>query len=152
VSGGWWIVGVGALVVAWAIALDVRLDTDRRLARWWVRWAGRRGGWAGPLSLLLSFAGLLGYGVLAMIGNALGESLGDPLWALAVSLPAMLAYVPFNFATMPTQYGGYRSWRQDLTHAGADIRLQRAIAWWAGPPSLVGMIAMIATLFTIFLP
>jgi len=151
-SGGWWIVVVGGLVIAWALALDVRLDTDRRLAGWWVQWAIRRGGWAGPLSFLLSLACLLVYSVLAMVGDALGDSLDEPLWALAISLPAMLAYVPFNFATMPTQYGGYRSWRNDLADAGANTRLQRAIAWSAGPVSLFGMIAMIATLFTIFLP
>ena len=151
-SGGWWIVVVGGVVVAWALALDARSGTDRRLARWWVRWAARRGGWAGPLSLLLSLSVLLAFSVLAVVGDALGDSLDDPLWALAISLPAMLAYVPFNFATMPTQYGGYRSWRNDLADAGAHTRLQRAIAWWAGPPSLIGMIAMIATLFTIFLP
>ncbi len=151
-SGGWWIVVVGGLVVAWAVALDVRLDSDRRLARWWVRWAAQRGAWAGPLSLLLSLALLVAFSLLAMVGDALGDSLDEPLWALAISLPAMLAYVPFNVATTPTQYGGYRSWRNDLADAGADPRLQRAIAWWAGPASLVGMIAMIATLFTIFLP
>ena len=95
---------------------------------------------------------MLAFSLLAVVGDGLGDSLDDPLWALAISLPAMLAYVPFNFATMPTQYGGYRSWRNDLADAGANTRLQRAIAWWAGPPSLIGMIAMIATLFTIFLP
>jgi hypothetical protein len=53
---------------------------------------------------------------------------------------------------MPAHYDGYRSWRNDLADAGANTRLQRAIAWWAGPPSFIGMIAMIASLFTIFLP
>jgi len=152
VSGGWWIVIVGGLVIAWAIVLDIRLHTDRRLARWWVRWAAGRGGWAGPLSLLVSLGCLLAYSVLALIGNGLGKSLGDPQWALAVSLPAMLAYVPFNFATTPTQGGAYRSWRSDLADAGADPRLQRAIAWWAGPPSLLGLIAMVASLVTTLSP
>ena len=151
-SGGWWIVVVGGLVIAWAIALDIRFDSDRRLAGWWVRWASRRGGWAGPLSALLSLGCVLAFALLAIMGDTLGESLDDPLWALVVSLPAMLAYVPFNFATMPAHYDGYRSWRDDLADVGANTRLQRAIAWWAGPPSLIGMIAMIATLFTIFLP
>ena len=64
----------------------------------------------------------------------------------------MLAYAPFTCVPMPTQYGGYRSWRSDLADAGADARLQRAIAWWAGPTSLLGTTAMVATLFTIFLP
>ena len=151
-SGGWWIVVVGGLVIAWAIALDIRFDTDRRLAGWWVRWASRRGGWAGPLSALLSLGCVLAFSLLAIIGDNLGESLDDPRWALAVSLPAMLAYVPFNFATTPTQGGAYRSWRSDLADAGADARLQRAIAWWAGPPSLVGLIAMIASLITTLAP
>ena len=120
------------------IALDVRCDTDRRLARWWVRWASRRGGWAGPLSFLLSLGCCWRSPCSPWSATPSGDSLDDPHWALAVSLPAMLAYVPFNFATMPTQGGAYRSWRSDLADAGADARLQRAIAWWAGPPSLVG--------------
>jgi hypothetical protein len=151
-SEGWWIVVVGGFVIVWAIALDVRLGTDRRLAGWWVRWAARRGGWAGPLSALLSLGCVLVFAVLAILGDNLGESLDDPRWALVVSLPAMLAYVPFNFATTPTQGGAYRSWRSDLADAGADPPLQRAIAWWAGPPSLAGMVAMIASLVTSFVP
>ena len=117
-----------------------------------MRWASCRGAWAGPLSLLVSIADVLAYALLAAVGDGLGESLDDPHWAAAISLPAMWPTRPSPSSPMPTQYGGYRSWRNDLADAGANTRLQRAIAWSAGPVSLFGMIAMIATLFTIFLP
>ena len=150
-GGGWWILVIGGLVVGWAIYLDIRHDTDKRLARWWVPRARRQGRWAGPLSFLMSLGLLAAYATVALVGASIASAAGDKRWALLTALPAMLAYVPFNFATMPTQYGSYGSWRKDLAAAGAEPRLQRAIAWWAGPPSLLGMVAMVATLLPIFL-
>lgn len=150
-SDGWWLVITGGAVVGWAIFLDVVYDTDARLARWWVRRARRQGSRAGVMSLLTSLAALLGYVVLALFAAGVASAAGDRHWALLIALPAMLAYVPFNFATMPAQYGGYAHWRRDLAAAGADPRLQRAIAWWAGPASFLGMVAMVSTLLPIFL-
>jgi len=148
---GWWAVAVvGAGIFGWAVYLDVRHDSDRRLANWWVSRARAWGEWVGPCSLLISAAILAGYGLLALLGNVLSTELGDPRWALLVTIPAMLAYAPFVFATAPVDPSGYRSWRSELDSAGAESREQRQIAWWAGPPSLLGMILMIATLSEIF--
>lgn len=150
VDGPWGIVLVGGLVLGWTLYLDLRHDHDARLARRWVHRARPQGRWAGPVAFAGSLALLLGYVVLALLGSALGSAAGDRRWALVVALPAMLAYAPFVLATMPVQYGGYRSWRRELAEAGADRRLQRAIAWWAGPPSLLGLVAMVATLIPLF--
>ena len=150
-SDGWWIGIIGAGLIGWAILLDVRYGSELRLARWWVPRARRMGRWAGPVAFVGSCAALAGYAVLAVLGGSLASAAGDSHWALVVALPAMLGYAPFVFATMPTRFRGYDAWRSHLAAAGAVPRLQRAIAWWAGPPSLLGLIAMIATLAAIFL-
>jgi len=151
VLGGWWAVAlVGGGILGWAIYLDVRHDSDGRLATWWVTRARDWGEFVGPCSLIISTGILACYGFLALLGNLLAQELGDPRWALLVAIPAMLAYAPFAFATAPVDPSGYRHWRSDLKSAGADTREQRRIACWAGPPSLVGMMSMIATLASIF--
>jgi hypothetical protein len=149
-SGWWAVAAAGAGIFGWAAYLDVRHDADRRLATWWVSRARAWGGWVGPCSLVISAGILAVYGLLALLGKVLAKGLGDPRWALLVAIPAMLAYAPFAFATAPVDPSCYSSWRSDLESAGADSREQRRIAWWAGPPSFVGMILMIATLASIF--
>jgi hypothetical protein len=150
-SGGWWIAVIGGALLLVPLALDVRWGTEARLARWWVSWARHQGSPA-LWSFLLSLGALAAYSACALVGAALGKAAGDPLWALVPALPAMVAYAPFVFATMPVQYGGYRAWRQELARAGAEPALQRRIAWPAGIPSFLGMMAVIVTLFPIFLP
>lgn len=148
---GWWaVVVVGAVVFAWTVYLDVQHDAEARLARWWVSRARGWGRWAGPWSSLVSFAAFVGYGALALVGDAVGSELQDPRWALVVTGPALLAYAPFVVATSPVDPSGYRSWRTTLESAGADPREQRRIAWWGGPPSLVGMIIAVLTLVSMF--
>ena len=147
---GWWIAIIGGGVLAWAALLDVRHRTGDRLARLWVPRAKRHDRWAGPLAFLASCGALLGYLGATSLGAALRSVLGDDRWTLVVALPAMLLYGPFVFETMPSKVSGYRDWREALRRAGADKKLERAIAWWAGPPSVGGLIAMIATLFPIF--
>ena len=149
-SGGWWAAIVGGALLVWPLAVDLRWDSDARLARWWVSWARRRSVPA-LRSFLLSAGTLALYVAFALAGAAVAEAAGDRRWALVPALPAMLAYLPFVFATMPTQAGAYASWRADLAKAGADPALQRRIAWPAGIPSLCGLSAVIATLFPIFL-
>ena len=150
---GWWAVGVvGAGVFAWVVYLDVRHHSDSRLASWWVSRARDWGAWVGPCSFLVSVVALGGYVLAAWLGHVLTTPLGDPAWALALSLPAMLVYAPFVFATAPVDPSGYSAWRSELGDAGAGAGEQRRIAWWAGPPSLAGMIAMIATLASVFVP
>jgi hypothetical protein len=70
------------------------------------------------MSLLTSLTALLGYLVLALLAAGVASAAGDRHWALLVAVSAMLAYVPFNFATIPLQYGGHGSWRRDLAAAG----------------------------------
>ena len=106
----------------------------------------------GPLSFLLSAGALAGFGSLAWAADAVAERAGSPLWALVATTPAILAYAPFSLATAPTQYGGYLDWRRAAREAGADVRQQRAIAWWAGPPSLMGFVAVAAALASAFVP
>ena len=149
--GGWWAFWVAvAALFAWAVHVDVRHGFDERLARWW--WARARdwGQATGPLSFLLSTVALACFGGLAWAADGLADRAGDPLWALVATTPAMLAYAPFVLATAPTQYGGYVDWRQALASAGADVRQQRAIAWCAGPPSLMGYLAVSAALWSAF--
>ena len=150
-SGGWWIALVSVGVLAWAIAIDIRYKTGERLARWWVTAVRRRSGSAAMWSFLISTAAVTGYLVLAAVAAALADLLGNEKWALLVVLPAMLAYAPFVFETMPANTSGYEQWREYLAASGADRKLQRAIAWSAGLPSLLGLTAMIVTLFPIFL-
>ena len=150
-SGGWWVVLVGVSVFAWSLYLDLRHDADDRLAGWWVARARRQGGWAGPLALLTSLAALAGFCLLGFVAVVAADVGGDPLWALVVLYPTLLAYGPFMFATAPTDPGLYRAWRDSLERAGADRAEQRAIAWWAGPPSLAGLVLAIVSLFAVFL-
>jgi len=149
-SGGWWAAILGGALLVWPLVVDLRWDSDARLARWWVSWARRRNVPA-LRSFLLSLGTLAMYAAFALAGAWVARATGNRHWALVPALPAMLAYLPFVFATMPTQYGAYASWRADLARAGADPALQRRIAWPAGIPSLVGLIVVIATLFPIFL-
>ena len=150
-GGGWWVLLVGGSLVAWSVYLDLRHDTDRRLARWWVARARRQGGWTGPLALLTSLAALAAFCLLGFASMVAADLGGDPRWALVVLYPALLVYGPFVFATAPTDPGLYRAWRDSLEEAGADAHLQRAIAWWAGPPSLVGLVLAVVSLFPVFL-
>ena len=148
---GWWMVAaVGAVVFGWGLYLGVRHDSDRRLAEWWVSRTAEWGPATGPCSLIMSVAALVGYSVLAVLGHVLSRHLGASYWALLVSGPAMLAYAPFVLATAPVDLQGYHWWRSDLGAAGADAQEQRRIAWWAGPPSLLGIFAIFVTLETIF--
>lgn len=147
----------GVAVMAWALYLDVRHHSDARLAAWWLVRARRVearsvGPDPGPDAFLVSTGALVAFSALAWAADRAADELGDPLWALVVTLPGMLAYAPFVLATMPTQGGGYTSWRRELAAAGADTREQRAIAWCAGPSSLAGMMAMLVSLFTTFVP
>jgi hypothetical protein len=151
--GGWpafWVAAVA--LFAWAVYADVRLGSEDRLARWWLARVEAWGPATGPLSFVLSAAALGGFGLLAYAGHAVAEHLGNPLWALVATGPAMLVYVPFSFATAPAQYRGYLDWRFALAHAGADARLQRTIAWCAGPPSLLGIGAVTLALASAFVP
>ena len=136
----------GLALVGWVVLLDVVVDAERRLARWWVPRAGRRGAWAGPWSFAVSLAALAGYGLLVALGDAVGRAAGSPAWALVVLVPALLAYAPLAVATAPLTPGLYTRWRGELRAAGADPRQQRRIAWWAGPPSLFGVGALALTL------
>lgn len=150
-TGGWWVFGIGAAVLGWSVYVDARHRWVERLASRWVSRTRDAGRWVGPCSLAASAVALAGYAALAWMGNVLATSLGDPRWALVVSVPALLAYGPFVFATVPHQTSGYASWRSELRAAGADERHERRIAWWAGPPSLLGIVLMIITLVSIFL-
>ena len=143
--------GIGAAVLGWSAYLDARHQCVERLASWWVSVTKDRGRWIGPWSLATSAVALTAYAALARIGHALARNLEDPRWALVVTVPALLAYGPFVFATVPHSTSGYVSWRSELRAAGADERHQRRIAWWAGPPSLLGVVLMIATLCSVFL-
>lgn len=141
----------GIALFAWSVLLDVRYGFDDRLAARWVRLTGRLGRGAAPVSFAIALAALVGFAVLAGIGAGLGGSWGDPLWSLLVTGPAALAYTPFVMATMPSAGGSYASWRGSLAAAGAAPGLQRAIAWSAGPPSLVGLVTLIAVCYSIFI-
>lgn len=132
-------------VFGWCILLDVRYGSEQRLATWWITQAQRWGGWTGPLSFLVSAAALTLYCLLAYVLVALAAAFDHPLVTLLCALPAMLLYAPFALATMPSKYTSYSSWRAGLRSAGADKRDQRRIAWWAGPPSLLGLGALVLT-------
>lgn len=149
-NGGWWVLGIGSGLLGWAAYLDLRHAMSERLARRWVAVAREQGRWAGPAAFAISLSLLLAYVVVALVGAAIASSFGESAWALVTVLPALAAYAPFVWSTTPTKTG-YWSWRDDLRLAGADPRLQRAIAWWAGPPSLLGLCASIGSLFAIFL-
>ncbi|WP_110181104.1 hypothetical protein [Nocardioides solisilvae] len=138
---GWWLALLGGSAIAWAMLLDVRWRTYARLARWWVGWAQRRGRAAGPLSLLLSLGALGAYSAVVLLVLGAAREEGGGWWALAACWVATLAYAPFLCATCPQQ-SGYWAWRADLADAGADRRLQRRIAWWAGPPTVAGVMVV----------
>ena len=148
----WW--GVGACVAAflWTAYLDVRHDSERRLAEWWVTRTRTLGGLTGPVSFLVSTSALVSFSVAAWTAVRAAGAAGHHLWALAVIGPAVLVYAPVAMATAPTQAGAYRPWRAELSAAGADPRQQRAIAWWAGPPSLLGVIAIAIALWSALVP
>lgn len=145
----------GAAVLAWSLYLDIRHGSDARLAAWWVARVRRVdarsiGPGRGPDAFLVSTGLVVCFSALAWAAYGAADQLGDPRWALVAVVPAMLAYAPFVLATMPTQSSAYWSWRQELASAGASPAEQRAIAWWAGPPSLAGLMAMLISLFTAF--
>ncbi len=145
---GFWFVFLA--LFAWAVYVDVRHGFDERLARWWLARARDWGAATGPVSFVLSAVALAGFGLLAVVADGAAERAGNPLWALVATVPAMLAYAPFTLATAPTQFGGYLDWRRALEAAGADAGQQRAIAWWAGPPSLMGFVAVAAAVASAF--
>jgi hypothetical protein len=148
---GWVYVGiVAAGLFGWALLLDDRLDSEHRLAAWWVDGARGLGPAAGPVSFIRSTLLLAIYAGVAWLGDLMAAGLGHPLWALLVSGPAMLAYAPVVLAMAPFEGTAYTSWRSHLAAAGADPGLQRAIAWWAGPPALGGFLAVLFTLSTVF--
>lgn len=93
---------------------------------------------------------MLGYVLLLAPGAVITAELGHPAWAICFVLPQTLAYLPFMMATIPSRTG-YYAWRHDLAAAGATVRQQRQIAWWAGPPSLIGMITMISAVMALVL-
>ena len=140
----------GAVLIGWALVLDERLGSEHRIAAWWVAGVEGLGFAAGPISFIRSAILLAIYSTVAWLGDLLAEALDDPLWALLVSGPAMLAYAPVVLAMAPFEGTAYTPWRSRLAAAGADARQQRAIAWWAGPPALVGFGAVMFTLITVF--
>jgi hypothetical protein len=148
-SDGWWLVVIGAGVLAWSVVLDVRLHIGDRLARWWVPRAERRGRWAGPAAFVISSVPLVAYLVMALVGAGIASAAGDERMALVTVVPAIALYAPYAFETMPARGSGYASWREALRAAGARAGLDRTIAWWAGPPSLLGMVAMCVTMLPI---
>ena len=149
-SGGWWGGLVAIALLGWTFLVDLLWGFDGRLARWWMARARDEGRWTGPVAFIRSAVLLGAYTVVALLGHRVGVALGDPRWALVLSGPAMLAYAPVVVAMAPTQGGAYASLREELASAGADAHQQRAIAWWAGPPALLGLGAIVATLVTVF--
>ena len=140
----------GAVLIGWALLLDERLGSEHRIAAWWVASVEGLGFAAGPVSFIRSTVLLAIYSTVAWSGDLLAAALDHPLWALVVSGPAMLAYAPVVLAMAPFEGTAYAPWRSRLAAAGADARQQRAIAWWAGPPALVGFGAVMFTLITVF--
>lgn len=120
------------------------------MAAWWVAGVDGLGFAAGPVSFIRSTILLAIYSTVAWLGHLLATALDHPLWALIVSGPAMLAYAPVVLAMAPFEGTAYTPWRSQLAAAGADARQQRAIAWWAGLPALVGFGAVMFTLITVF--
>jgi len=149
-SDGWLLLTIGAGLFGWTIFLDVKYKLDKRLAAWWVAQARRRGRATGLFAFGLSAAAMVGYVLLLVPGALLTAELGHLAWAICFVLPQTLAYMPFMVATIPS-HTGYYAWRHDLAAAGATARQQRQITWWAGPPSLIGMIAMISAAMALVL-
>lgn len=149
-SGWFFVLVVGGGLIAWSMLLDARVDSERRIATWWVHSARGLGVWAGPVSFVRSTVLLALYSAVARSGDLLAERLGDPLWALLVSGPAMLAYAPVVMAMTPFDVVNVGMWRSRLAAVGATPREQRAIAWWAGVPALAGFMAIMLTLVSVF--
>lgn len=150
-DGGWvFVLVIGAGLIAWSMFLDAWLDSERRIATWWVRSVRGLGAWAGPVSFVRSTVLLALYSAVAWLGDLLAGRLGDPLWALVVSGPAMVAYAPVVLAMTPFDVVNVQMWRSQLSAVGAEPREQRAIAWWAGVPALAGFMAIMLTLVTVF--
>jgi hypothetical protein len=150
VDGWWGVAVVGLVLFGWTFYLDDRHHFEKRLATWWLARARRNVGRAGVDAFLVSAGLLLCFSVLAWAAHRMATGLDTPLLSLAVTGPAMLAYAPFVLATMPTQAGAYWAWRQELAMVGAEPTEQRAIAWWAGPPSLAGLMAILLALVSAF--
>lgn len=93
---------------------------------------------AGPWAAATSTGAALACGAAALVSLRLAESSHSRPWGLAIILSVSIVYVPYALTTCPSRYGGYTQWRRALHLAGAEPRLQRAIAWWAGPPSVAG--------------
>ncbi|NYE38293.1 hypothetical protein F4692_003441 [Nocardioides cavernae] len=149
-SGWGYVLLVGGALIVWSLALDASLGSERRIAVWWVRSVRRLGAWAGPVSFLRSTVLLALYAIVAWLGDLLAGRLGDPLWALVVSGPAMVAYAPVVLAMTPFDVVDVQLWRSQLSAVGAEAREQRAVAWWAGLPALAGFMAIMLTLMSIF--
>lgn len=149
-SDAWWLIIIGALLCGWWIFLNVKFNLDERLAAWWVSQARRRGRATGLFSFGVSTGAMLGYVLLLVVGALLTAKLGHLAWAIGLVLPQTLVYMPFMMATIPTQ-SGLVAWRHDLAAAGATAKQERQIAWWAGPPSLIGLVAMISTALALVL-
>ncbi|MFT3945253.1 MAG: hypothetical protein QM705_15725 [Ancrocorticia sp.] len=132
-------------IFGWCILFDVRYGSEQRLATWWVARARRWGSWTGLLSFLFSTAALVLYCLLAFGLGSLAAPFDRPLVTLLLTVPAMLLYAPLTFAVIPTEYGSYSSWQEKLRSAGAGKVEQRRIAWWAGPPSILGLGALALT-------
>jgi hypothetical protein len=145
-----WVAVAGVVLIGWALLLDARFGSEHRIAAWWVDGVQGLGLAAGPVSFIRSALLLAIYSTLAWLGDLLAGALEHPLWALLVSGPAMLAYAPVVLAMAPFEGTAYTPWRSHLAAAGADTRQQRAIAWWAGPPALVGFGVVMFTLITVF--
>jgi len=147
-----WIPLLGMIGVSiFAILIAGFVGFDKRLASWWVARARRLGRLTGPFSFAVSAAAMLCFSILLGIGMVWTERLGHWLWASCFMLPQTLVYAPFMFITMPAQQG-YWTWRGDLEVAGASKKQQRQIAWWAGIPSLVGLVVALGFWMPMFFP
>ncbi len=153
-EAAWWvtplIIGIGALV--WSVFLDIRYSVDRRLADLWLAKIRTLGAWAGPFSFLISATALIAFCLLVVAGFLLGQHFGSPYWSLITTIPGIMAYVPFLMATVPAKFSAYSRWRSELRSSGAVPKEQRSIAWWAGPPSILGIVALTISTFWMFNP
>lgn len=148
-SGGWWTIIAMVGVLIFTVCVAGYFSLDERLAGWWVARARRLGRATGPFSFGLSVAVMVCCSILLVIGMVVTDRLGHWAWALCFMLPQTLVYTPFMLITLPARTG-YGAWRDDLRDAGASPRQQRQIAWWAGPPSMVGMMIVLAIWMSMF--
>jgi len=147
-----WLIGTGVLLLAWSYYLDARHGFERRLAQWYLDRA--RTAWGrntGPVCLLLSLLAALAYGTLLFVAGQIGTSTSERVLTMCVMGAPTAAYAPFVLATAPVQTSAYRVWRAVLAEAGASPQEQRTIAWWAGPPSVFGMVLIIVGLVAFFI-